>query len=421
MSDQRQDDQGPVRPQGIDLEAEEISTEPETPRKPHDTAKPEIQIEAEAEEAREAFTPPPPPPPPSPPPAAKRKARGGTAAAIVAALVIGAVGGGWLYRDVLFGYFPPNEVTALQSRLAALEENGGTLADQLAGLKQAADGATQSAAQANDAAQAASQQANAAASGIADIGPKLDALDQRLAAAEQGLKSASTDLDSFRKSISTAVTPTGSSPVVDNAALAALGQRIDALEKDMASLKASAPAGGSEQASVTSALSQALSDLKAKVAAGTAYAAEYERIERMVPAAAGLETVGAHAAEGLPDAKGLAAELRAAIPALPQPAPPPAEDNSYFGSLVKSLSGVVTVRTIGETDWPAVAEKAAGLAESGDINQAIAVIDGAEGEKPMALSQWRDRAAQRLQLEAALSQVSEAVLRQIAAMGGAQQ
>ena len=54
-------------------------------------------------------------------------------------------------------------------------------------------------------------------------------------------------------------------------------------------------------------------------------------------------------------------------------------------------------------------------------NQAIAVIDGAEGEKPMALSQWRDRAAQRLQLEAALSQVSEAVLRQIAAMGGAQQ
>lgn len=419
MSDQRQDDQGPLRPQVIDLEAEEISTEPDSARKPHDAAKPEIQIEAEAEEPREAFTPPPPPPPP--PPAPKRRARGGTASLIVLALLIGAAGGAWLYRDVLFGYFPPNEVTALQSRLAALEANGSTMADQLAGLKQAAGGATQSAAQANDAAQAASQQATAAASGVADLGPKLDALDQRLAAAEQGLKSVSTDLDSFRKSISTAVTPTGSSPAVDNAALAALGQRIDALEKDVASLKAAAPAGGSEQASVTSALSQALSDLKAKVAAGTAYAAEYERIARMVPAAAGLDTVGAHAADGLPDAKGLAQELRAAIPALPQPAPPPPEDNSYFGSLVKSLSGVVTVRTIGETDWPAVAEKSASLAESGDITQAIAVIDGAEGEKPMALSQWRDRAAQRLQLEAALSQVSEAVLRQIAAMGGAQQ
>ena len=39
-------------------------------------------------------------------------------------------------------------------------------------------------------------------------------------------------------------------------------------------------------------------------------------------------------------------------------------------------------------------------------------------EKPMALTQWRDRAAARLQLEAALNQVSEAVLRQIAALGG---
>ena len=68
-----------------------------------------------------------------------------------------------------------------------------------------------------------------------------------------------------------------------------------------------------------------------------------------------------------------------------------------------------------------MAEKAAAFAEAGDLNQAIAVIDGAEGEKPMALTQWRDRAAARLQLEAALAQVSEAVLRQIAALGGAQQ
>ena len=39
----------------------------------------------------------------------------------------------------------------------------------------------------------------------------------------------------------------------------------------------------------------------------------------------------------------------------------------------------------------------------------------------MALVQWRDRAAARLQLEAALAEVSDSVLRQIAALGGAQQ
>ena len=39
----------------------------------------------------------------------------------------------------------------------------------------------------------------------------------------------------------------------------------------------------------------------------------------------------------------------------------------------------------------------------------------------LALSQWRDRAAARLKLETAVSEVSEAVLRQIAANGGAAQ
>jgi hypothetical protein len=137
--------------------------------------------------------------------------------------------------------------------------------------------------------------------------------------------------------------------------------------------------------------------------------------------AAGLQTVGARAAEGLPNAAGLTEELRAAIPALPQPQAPAAPDNSYLGSLMGSLSSIVNIRTIGDTDWPGVAGQALSFAEAGDLNQAIAVIDAAEGDKPMALVQWRDRAAARLQLEAALAEVSDAVLRQIAALGGGQQ
>ena len=103
---------------------------------------------------------------------------------------------------------------------------------------------------------------------------------------------------------------------------------------------------------------------------------------------------------------------------LQEPAKPVAGDDSYLGTLMKSLSGIITIREIGEADWPAVAEKAAAFAESGDLDQAIAVIDAAEGEKPMALTQWRDRAAQRLQLDAAMAELSDAVIRQISALGG---
>ena len=401
MSDQRPDeDRGAHRPQVIDLDAEEIRTEAEAP-------KPGGPQAATADE-----TPPPPP--------FKPVRRGGAATWIIAALALGLLGGGWLYRDVLSSYLPSNEMKALKAQVAALEVNNSSLAEQVATAQQAADAAAAAAASAGQGVEGAASEAKSAAAGLSDLDARLDALDQRIAAAETGLGTATADLDAFRKSLSAAPAATGgTAQPIDNAALAALAQRIDSLEKDVASLKSpAAQAGGNDKASVTSALSQALSDLKAKAAAGAPYAPEYERIARMVPAAPGLDTVASHAELGLPNAQGLTEELRAAIPSLPQPAAPAAADDSYFGTLMKSLSGIITIREIGEADWPAVAEKAAAFAESGDLDQAISVIDAAEGAKPMALTQWRDRAAQRLQLDSAMAALSDAVIRQISALGG---
>ncbi|WP_374329845.1 COG4223 family protein [Aestuariivirga sp.] len=400
MSNQH-DDSG-SRPQVIDLEAEEIRSEGEAA-----AASPEETVE----EPAPAYAPPPPP----------RKSLG-AATWIIAALILGALGGGFLYRGVLSSYLPSNEMVALRNQVAALEQNNSDLAGQIAAVKQGAEGAAQAAASATDAAAQAADAANSAAAQIADVGTRLDQTDQQQAALEEAIKAARGDLDALRKSMSSAPAAAasgGSTNTADAAVLAALGQRIDALEKDVASLKSGA--GAASQAGSTAALSQALADLKAKVAAGTSFQAEYERIARMVPAASGLDVVAADAAEGVPDAKGLAAALRAAIPTLPKPEAPPAEDDSYFGTLMTSLSGIISIRPIGDTDWPQVAEKAAAFADANDLTQAIATIDGAEGDKPMVLTQWRDRAAARLTLEAALAQVSDAVLRQIAATGGAAQ
>ena len=401
MSNQH-DDTG-SRPQVIDLEAEEIRSEQEAPSP--------AAAEAAREDAEQAFTPPPP----------ARKPRGASRW-IIAALILGALGGGFLYRGVLSNYFPSNQMVALKNQIAALEQNNTDLGNQLAAVKQGADGAAQAAAAANDAAAQAGAAAKAAAAQAADVSTRLDQTGQQDAGLADQIKSARADLDALRKSISeapAAAASGGTAAPADAAVLAALGQRIDALEKDVASLKAGA--GAAAQAGSTAALSQALSDLKAKVAAGTSFAAEYERVARMVPAAPGLDVVASAAAEGLPNAQGLADELTAAIPALPQAEAPPAEDDSYFGMAMKSLSGFISIRPIGDTDWRQVADKASAFAAAGDLTQAIAVIDAGEGEKPMALSQWRDRAASRLALEAAVNQVSEAVLRQIAASGGAAQ
>ncbi len=398
MSDQKNDEHAPHAPRVIDLDAEEI----------RDEARPTANAshEPSQEAPREEWSP--------PPTAAPRRKSGGAAKWVIAGLILGALGGGWLYRDVLSAYLPSSKMTALAEKVDALEVNNGNLEAQVAALQQTVQGAADSATTAKDASAAAAAQIGKADQGLTALGAKLESTDQRLSAAEEAVAAASADLDSIRKSLSSPGSATGGAPV-DTAALA---QRIDALEKDVASLKSSRGAQG--QATVTAALSQALADLKAKVAAGTSYAAENERIARMVPAAAGLDVVGSFAADGVPTAQQMAAQLRSLIPSLPEPAKPTEEDNSYFGTLMTSLSGIITIREIGDTDWRQVADQAATFAETGDLTQAISTIDSAEGDKPVALAQWRDRAAARLQLNAALEQVSEAVIRQIAALGGAQ-
>lgn len=368
-----------VKPQVIDLQAEDVTVaDPAGTESPPDDA------------GRPA------------PPTSKTKSGAGKWIALALALGLGA--GGWAYRDLLSGYLPSDAMLALQSRVDVLEANGRTQTEQLVAIDQTA-------AAARKAAEGLDQAVKDAAATAGQAGADIAGLGDRLAAQDKAIAQLRGDLDALRTAASSG---NGGGPV-DSAALVALGQRIDALEKDMASLKSK---GGSGDADATAALSQALSDLKAKVAAGVPYNAEYERVARMVPAAPGLDVLALNADAGLPDAAGLAAELRAAIPSLPAPATAPdPQEESYFDWAWDLLSGVVTIRDIGDTDWRLVAEKSASLAEAGDLPQAIDLIDTAEGAKPAAIANWRDRVAGRLALLKALNETEEAVLRQLAAQG----
>jgi len=395
MTDDRQDSPEPaIKPQVIDLDAEEVTSElpPETAAKA-------------AEPPRAA------PPPP--------RRGGGSAKWIVAALVIGVAGGAWLYRDLLSSYLPSAETSLLRDRIGTLEAQNKTVNEQLQSLSGGIDNLRRDSEGLRQQTEAFTQAIADAAAGAAAAKKDVSSLITRLAAAEAALTTAKSDVEALRSAIAAAGSAGSGGGTVDMAALAALTQRIEAVEKDIASLKAGAGAGG--DATAAASLSQALADLKAKIAAGASYHDEFDRIARMVPAAPGLDVLGNHAAAGLPNAQDLAAELRQAIPTLPKPAVETGSGSeSYWDSLWNGLTSIVTIRTIGEADWPALAETAASAAAAGDLNQAIATIDAAEGSPPVALSQWRERAAQRIKLEAALDQAAEAVLRQIAALGGAQ-
>lgn len=369
MTDKTPDDA--VKPQVIDLEAEDVSPVEDEPK-----------VEAATS----------PEPPPRPRPHLYRW--------LAAAVLVGALGGGFLYRGVLSSYLPSDAMQAMEARIGTLETNGKTVGQQLAAVSATADALKTETGAFTAAIKEASTKAGAAEE-------QVTALNLRLTAIEKSIADLKAGIDAL---------PSGGT--VDGGATAALVQRIEALEKDVASLKSSGNAGGGE---AVAALSQALADLKARVAAGASFQDEYDRIARMVPAAEGLAILATHASRGLPAAQSLAVELKDAIASLPKPS---AEETStgdgYWDGFWNTLTSVVKIRDIGEADWPALAEQCASLAAAGDLVQAVTLIDKAEGAKPTALSQWRDRAAARLELEAAAEQVSQAVLRQIAALGGSQ-
>jgi len=371
-TDARDDAEPALKPQVIDLAAEDVTPEPET-------AAPETP----------------------PPPQVLRKSNKSFRWAL-AALVVGLLAGAWLYRDVLSSYLPTDQMRGLQGRIETIEATVKTAGGQLLAVSTAADQAREI--------------ATSLEAAVKDTATAQSGLDERLAAMEQSLQSAKADLDTLRTGLTSGG---GTGGTIDSGALAAIGQRLDALEKDMASLKAGS--GAREDPSVAGALRQTLSDIRAKIASGTPYRQELDRILRMVPAVGGNDVLNAYADQGLPNAQGLAAELRSDIPTLPRPVSDTSPaGNGYWDSFWEAITSVVTIRDIGQTNWQALAENSAELAEAGDLAQAIAQIDAAEGEMPSALARWRDRAAARLKLELALEEMTKAVNLVITARDGGQ-
>jgi hypothetical protein len=317
-----------------------------------------------------------------------------------AALAAAAFGGGWIYKDVLSTYFPSDQIRGLSEKVLELESKNSALREEVVNINKLAIQLKSDV----DALEGKELALESVVDGVrkadSDAAAKLNALEKGLGETRQ------------------AVADIAARPLVgtNGASLdPALQQRVLNLEKDVASLKVK-PAAPIDN---TAGLSQNLADLKAKIAAGTGYSAEYDRLQRMVPAAAGLDVLAPYAALGLPDAKGLANELKTMIADMPKPVIPDAvsENNGWWAGVYDTLSGLITIKVEGDVDWPTTASAAVAFAEAGDVPQAIEHLNAVEGAKPVGVQQWLERAQARLSVEKAVQSVEEAVLRVIAAKG----
>lgn len=395
------DRDGPVRPPVIDVEAEDVT--PATPDEP-----------AKFDGPSSPADPVPPPPPPPPP---KRKSHHWRRWGLLVLLLGAAAIGAWAYKDYGQRFWPSDQVTALNDRVSALEAGNKTLNDQLLALGGSIDTLKSGEAAQNDSLSSAIERSSQVESGLAALKEAVAGSDARFTATQTALDELRAGLDALKASIASA----GDSLTVtapDPAALAALTQRVDAIEAAVQTLKTEI--GKTDQGADQAALlSQTLADLKAKFATGAAYQDELNRIARLVPAAPGIAQLSPYAASGLPGAEALADELQQIIPNLPVP-DNEAEvktGNEYWDYLVDLFGSVVTIRIVGETNWREVGERARAYAETNDLPAAISLVERAEGEPPAALAAWRNKAQARLDGEAALNDLSAAVLRELTAKG----
>ncbi len=322
---------------------------------------------------------------------------GGTALALLSAAV-----GAWLYRDTLSNYFPTDQVQNLSSRLDVIETTNKDVAKRVDAVIALTDELKSKLGAAVAAAEKSEKTSTALQGQAQDT-------TQQLADLKQGLDAAQSALTDVKSKIASGL-PAGGSQTSD----ANLVARVDTLEKNFESLKTARETAHQALA----ALSQTMVRLKSKVDAGQSFKEEVDGIKAALPSAEGLDVLAVEAEKGLPNATQLAARLDALIAQMPKAETPKAvPDVSWFDRIGSLFSGLVTVKTLGDSNWSTLAQKAYAFAVSGDLVQAADSLSQGDSEIPPALQQWHDLAQRRINLEQAVGKSTIAIQREIAAKG----
>jgi hypothetical protein len=234
---------------------------------------------------------------------------------------------------------------------------------------------------------------------IGELRDSIAAIDGRVASLEQG-----GNLDDLTGRVTS---------LEQGSNLDDLTGRIARLEEEITGLRERA----AERAQATGALGEAYAALAERVATGAPFAGELEAVTAELPGAPGLDVLRALAGEGvatLSDLTARLAEIAGQTPPAQIEDAPSAEADGVWQTMRQRLQAMVTVRRADEADWAAVLARASEALERGDLDAAIAEAEAAGDAAPSGLADWLADARARRDAQAALAEVSDAVLRQLA-------
>lgn len=296
---------------------------------------------------------------------------------------------------------PPPDLSALTGRVTRLEESLNSLA------KTAGEGGSVADAAALDAKVGDMEQRLQA-----NVAAALDAQKTETGAWIQALQGELASLKAKLGALAEA--KLGDQPEL-GPAVTALDQRIAKLENAMPGLTSAI--ARSAASAKSGALAMAFANLNDAVRAGRPYAAELAAVQPLLPESAGLGDLAANAATGIPTLPELTQDFMALAE---KAAPPPEAGGSFVGSVIASAKSAITIRRIDATATGNEPEAAMARAEAhlkqGELDDAVAEVDGLPPAVRDAFAGWLEKAHARLAADETLAKLEGAVL---VSLGGA--
>lgn len=307
--------------------------------------------------------------------------------------------------------------------LGPLERRISEVETALGGLKQVQDRLN-----AVDARVAALEGRGADGAALSELQARVDALAAAVAGQEGGGAGLATEgaladvrasLDRLEGELEGAVTQL---ETADRALRDQLGietERLGARLDDVAATAAETNRAVADRQAERAALVLAVGRLRDAARAGRPFPGAWEAVTRLGVDASAHPAIAEAAAKGVPSVE----ELAARFPGVANDtltADLTGEDDSWVGGAMRRLGSLVSVRRTGEIEGDSIEARVARAEQrvaSGDLEAALAELEGLQGEAAQAVADWRGAAERRLALDKAVTALQRTVFERMAQDG----